>query len=262
MGGQDSDRKACVFCGVTDQKMSKEHVWPEWVRHLLPPTASPKASSTYTFADTERGMFRQLEKLPPHAIKVRDVCEPCNNGWMNGAEEAVRPLASQMMGGSSEFGEAEQRELAFWGAMKALVAGRAMRSSDSLELIPPEDYRAICGGGETHTPPSGFLVHVARSAWSVRSAPAGFFRLSGLSREGSKEGNEFDGYALTFSMLDLVILVIRVFLTEPTRFVPFDDQRFSKVIARVWPISPEGIVWPPPGAFTERGLEELSGGSL
>lgn len=241
--------------------MSKEHVWPEWVRKLLPPNAAD-ASHSYTFADAERGVFRQLKEMPPHAVKVRDVCEPCNNGWMNGAEEAVEPLASRMMDGSPiEFDKSEQRELAFWGAMKALVAGRAMRSSDLLELIPVDDYRAVRAEGVSRTPPSGFLVHLARSAWSGRSAPAGFFRLSGLSREGSKEGDQFDGYALIFTMLDLVIIVIRVFLTEPTRFIPFDDEQLASHIARVWPISPR-VAWPPQRAFTERGLEELGGGSL
>jgi hypothetical protein len=262
MEGGGNDRKACVFCGATDQKMSKEHVWPEWVRHLLPPNAS-EGGHTYSFADVERGEFRRLRHLPPHAIKVRDVCEPCNNGWMNGAEVAVRPLASQMMDGSPiEFRRAEQTELAFWGAMKALVAGRAMRSSSFLKLIPAEDYQAICEGGETRTPPSGFLVYLAKSAWSVGHAPAGFFRFSGLSREGSEEGDEFDGYALVFTMLDLVIVVIRVFLTEPTRYIPFDDERFAAFLARVCPMTPEGVTWPPDAAFTAQGLEALSGGSL
>jgi hypothetical protein len=263
MGGSGSERKACVFCGATDQKMSREHVWPEWVRHLLPSVAEPEASSTYTFTDIERGVFRELKKLPPHAIRVRDVCEPCNTGWMNGAEEAVRPLASRLMDGSpADLGRAEQKELAFWGATKALVAVRAMRSSGPLGLIPGADYRAMYAGGKTRTPPSGFLVHLAKSAWSVGSAPAGLFRLAGLNREGSKEGDEFDGYALTFAMLDLVVLVIRVFLTEPTRFIPFDDERFAEVVPRAWPVSPDGIAWPPKGSLTKHGIESLGGGLL
>jgi hypothetical protein len=168
-----------------------------------------------------------------------------------------------MMDGSpAEFDKAVQTELAFWGAMKALVAARAMRSSGPLDLIPTDDYRAIRAGGVTRTPPDGFLVHLGRSAWSAGSAPAGLFRLSGVSREGSEEGDEFDGYALIFSMLDLVIMVIRVFLTEPTRYIPFDDERFAALMARVWPISPHAVAWPPEGAFTERGLEAISGGPL
>jgi len=181
---------------------------------------------------------------------------------MNLAEEAARPLATQMMEGAATFGATEQRELAFWGSLKALVAHRAMRSSGLAGLVPAQDYLDFQAGGETRTPPSGFLVHMGRSAWSVGQAPAGFFRFSGLSRDDREEGDEFDGYGLIYTMLDLVIMVVRVFFTEPTRFIPFDDQRFAEVIARVWPVTPEGVIWPPDAALTGRGLEELSGGSL
>ncbi len=137
-----------------------------------------------------------------------------------------------------------------------------MRSAGMAGLVPVQDFHDLHAGGKTRTPPNGFLVYVAKSAWSAGQAPAGFFRFSGLSRDDGKEGDEFDGYGLVYTMLDLVIVVVRVFFTEPTRFVPFDDQRFAEAIARVWPVIPKGIVWPPQGALTERGLEALSGGSL
>jgi hypothetical protein len=166
------------------------------------------------------------------------------------------------MSGEGEIDIFQQKEIAFWGTLKALVAIRAMRSVNGASLVPSEDYQALQAGGETRLPPDGFLVYVAKSAWSAGQAPAGFVRLSGLHRDGSKEGDEFDGYALIFTMLDLVILVIRVFLTVPTRFVPFDDERFAASIARVWPTTPSNIAWPLPAVLSERALEALGGGSL
>jgi hypothetical protein len=181
---------------------------------------------------------------------------------MNSSEEAARPLVSRMMDGAAELNVFEQKEIAFWGVLKALVSIRAMRSSGGADLIPTEDYRAICAGGSSRLPPNGFLIHVAKSAWSVGHAPAGFVRLAGLHRDGAKEGDEFDGYALTFTMLDLVIVVIRVFLIEPTRFIPFDDERFASNIVRIWPAVPAGFSWPPPAALTEEGLQALGGGAI
>lgn len=261
MGNEGSARAECIFCGATDKKMSKEHVWPEWLDKLLPPGVA-EADHTYSFEDAERGEYLRLTEMPPHDVKVRDVCEPCNNGWMNDAERAAKPIISRLVGATYEFElhAIEQAKLAFWGVMKGLVAVR-VGGGGSLARPLAEDYRAVYECRGSRMPPDGFLVHIARAAWSLKQAPAGYFRLSGINRQG-REGNEFDGYALIFSALDLVVMVVRVFGVKPTGFVPLDDQRYADAIRRVWAVEPRGISWPPEKALTWEGLEVFSGGRM
>ncbi len=257
-----SARATCIFCGRNDQKMSNEHVWPEWLDNLLPPGVAEK-DHTYSFEDAERGEYRRLQGMPPHNVKVRDVCRPCNEGWMNQAEEAARPIISRMVGAQreTELHAIEQAKLAFWGVMKGLVAVRVGGESKLTRAALVDDYHDLYACKESRMPPDGFLVHIARAAWSVKRAPAGYFRLSGINRQEG-EGDKFDGYALVFSALDLVVIILRVFGVKPTRFIPFDDERFADAIRRVWPIEPAGVTWPPEKALTWEGLEVFSGGRM
>jgi hypothetical protein len=241
--------------------MSKEHVWPEWLDELLPPGVA-EAGHNYAFEDAERGEYRRLEGMPPHDVKVRDVCEPCNHGWMNQAEEVARPIIARMVGGSTELHAIEQAKLAFWGVMKGLVAVRVGGDSGAAGLPLADDYREVYASRQSRMPPEGFLVHIARAAWSARRAPAGFFRLTGIHREGREQGDEFDGYAITFTALDVVVHVIRVPGIKPHGLVPFDDPRFGRAIRRIWPIQPNGVDWPPDDALTWAGLEAMSGGKM
>jgi hypothetical protein len=260
MSNEGSARARCVFCGAIDQKMSKEHVWPEWLGNLLPPGRA-ETGHTYSFEDAEQGEYRRLTGMRPHDVRVRDVCEPCNTGWMHRAEEAARPVITGMIRGERELHAIDQGKLAFWGVMKGLVACRIHQTG--LTKLPLEsDYREIHDCRNSRMAPDGFLVVIAKAAWSAERAPAGYFRLTGISRAGRKEGSEFDGYALTFSVLDVVVMIVRIPGVNPTRIVPFDDERFERAICRIWPVTTTGVSWPPEGALTWAGMDAFSGGRM
>ena len=136
---------------------------------------------------------------------------PVIEGWINRAEEAARPIISRLIGARrpTELQAIEQAKLAFWGVMKGLV-GVHVGGNTNLTIPLQDDYRDVYGSSQSRMPPDGFLVHIARAAWSAKQAPAGYFRLSGINRPRGK-GDEFDGYAVIFAALDLVVIVIRVF---------------------------------------------------
>lgn len=241
--------------------MSNEHVWPEWLGKLLPPGAAG-ASHSYAFEDAKRGEYRRLEGMRPHDITVRDVCEPCNTGWMHRSEDSAGLIVPRMVARETRLSEFDQAKLAYWGVLKGLVAVRVGTDGPILGIPPPEDYRRIYESRDSQMCTDGFLVYAATASWSDNRAPAGFFRLVGIGRESRKEGDKFDGYALTFTALDLVVMVIRLFGAKPTRFVPFDDQKFETIIRRIWPVQPGGVDWPPRVRLTKQGLISLSGGAM
>lgn len=78
-----------------------------------------------------------------------------------------------------------------------------------------------------------------------------------INRNGGDGRGHDDGYLGTFSALDLVVVVVRVFGDERAEF------RFSLSVApsvrRIWPPG-DSFVWPPGPALTDKGLLIAAGG--
>src|SRR5437764_13245065 len=98
----------CVFCGSTE-KLTGEHVWPKWIRKQFPPAPSDVRHAIRT----DEGVKEWGG--PPFTQTVRDVCEPCNTGWMNDLEVAVQPSLKPLFAGRGRALHSEgQRTLAAW----------------------------------------------------------------------------------------------------------------------------------------------------
>src|SRR5687767_10269708 len=77
----------CRFCGATNRQITKEHVWPNWLRDYLPPFDDD--------ADVERhspGTSREGWRQPWLTSTVRAFCDSCNHGWMADIEAAAMPI--------------------------------------------------------------------------------------------------------------------------------------------------------------------------
>src|SRR5260370_9528348 len=72
----------CLFC--TNNANSKEHAWPNWLLRMR--------------KDKNWGPIRRtVEGLPVKItasaeVKIKAVCQPCNNGWMSGLETENKSL--------------------------------------------------------------------------------------------------------------------------------------------------------------------------
>jgi hypothetical protein len=160
----------CMFCGATDRKMSNEHLWPQWIRRLLPPEAQ-KQGVRYDF-DTDAGRVRSFDTRL-FELKVKDVCEPCNSGWMSEYETNVQHWATGMLQGRGRhLHETGQRSIAAWAALKCLVGQRLYPQR---EIIPADHYRAVYNLREAMRPPDGAQVFTARATWSAGTAQPGSF---------------------------------------------------------------------------------------
>jgi hypothetical protein len=99
-------RDGCLFCGRPwgEARRSDEHVLPQWMRkHETDLLKSSQAGYSAGFdLDDQAREFVELpallttKKSSLLALKTREVCIDCNNGWMSRLEQAARPLIRRL----------------------------------------------------------------------------------------------------------------------------------------------------------------------
>jgi hypothetical protein len=139
-------QQRCVFCDRTG--LSKEDIWSKWTRVLVP--TLPLGSHTRGLATGFPGRTRKLDNLKKYqgtvnSIKLRVVCERhCNNGWMSILETQAKPVLTPLIKDERcELGEAAQKILSRWIAVKVIVAEHERRD---LVATSSEDRRAVMNG--------------------------------------------------------------------------------------------------------------------
>ncbi|HET7508681.1 MAG TPA: hypothetical protein VFJ65_00390 [Solirubrobacterales bacterium] len=247
----------CVFCGREGLKMSNEHLWPAWVRKLLPSSLAEQ-NVNYTMDDSHLGRVRQIN-LRLFDLTVKDVCEPCNTGWMHEIEDAMKACTQHLLlGGGRELHSGGQATVAAWATLKTLVMSRVMPR----RLVLDSDYAAMYDCRGTLKPPESMRVYTAKAAWSKRQAPSGFFRVNAVGRDletGDEDKN--DGYLSTISVLDLVVQVFRIYGDEVIADDFLHSPSLAPSVRRIWPAGPS-FIWPPGPALTTEGIRALAGGEF
>jgi len=116
---------ACLFC--KSSKLTKEHIWPVWIRDLFP---------TQDYDAARRSRFTGVDKTWKQSTidrTCRCVCGPCNNGWMSEIETRVRPaLTPLLLGRVPELGKGNQRRLAVWACLRFYI----LESSTDSNFVP------------------------------------------------------------------------------------------------------------------------------
>ncbi len=92
----------CVFCG--EPGVTKGHVWPDWLKKILPTTASHHEITTGYFATFEPEVLglpktKEEKQGPARSRKPRNTCAKCNSEWMSGVETAAIPFATPLIKG-------------------------------------------------------------------------------------------------------------------------------------------------------------------
>jgi hypothetical protein len=134
------NRKACPFCGSTTNKKSDEHVWPDWLRGLLPGKRKTHKPVRHRF-ETTLGPGRVYSTIP-FTQTVGGICErDCNNGWMSDMEKYAKPLLAPMILASRRvtLDATDMKTIANWITMKAMVFHWMMKR----DLIGVSQYRYL-----------------------------------------------------------------------------------------------------------------------
>jgi hypothetical protein len=127
----------CAFCDF-EGKLTREHVWPQWVRPHLEHEAGP-GTNTRTIIRAERTESTSYKAQPAH-LTVKCACEECNGGWMSQLEERAKPILLPMIEDRApvKLGSREAVIVATWAIKTALVAG-----SEFAPRIPREFYTEL-----------------------------------------------------------------------------------------------------------------------
>jgi hypothetical protein len=109
----------CIFCG--GHGLTKEHVWPKWLRSVLDPSLTTRRHFCSTSGLGRRRTFTH-QSGTIESRRLRIVCERCNTGWMsrlqNNAKSRLLPL---IRGQHVSLTEADHKILAAWSMMFAMI---------------------------------------------------------------------------------------------------------------------------------------------
>jgi hypothetical protein len=252
-------RDPCIFC-KEDKPLTRQHVWPAWLEKLFP---HPQKSATNFFQTQEnrtsahgisistRTKIRQGYLL---SVKYRKVCAQCNNVWLSGLEEAVKPIVEKLISGiESELTSEDQSSLALWISIVAIMA----------ELTHPENM--------------GIPASVPNRVYQSKS-PLPFSRIY----LGQYLGSEYAPYryrhragvlispqafhqGLTTqkipncqtSVFVLGELLVVVDSTDEEHYSDFAQTRTGAAspLSQIHPLSSNSIRWPPTGPVGDASLD-------
>src|SRR5438034_10949969 len=80
----------CFFCGPTENPLTEEHVWPQWVSRLL----FGKYNSNHfvnirSTGDNTTGLWKSRNI----DVTTKTVCDKCNNVWLSSFETTeIKPI--------------------------------------------------------------------------------------------------------------------------------------------------------------------------
>lgn len=199
---------------------------------------------------------RVLRQSKGFDIKLGDICDECNSGWMNDLEEAFRSLALPSILGDRRhtlrLDEEGQRLVATWGVKTWMLAeralqhdrGTAVRSEDALRYLhtrhmPSPAIQVLIG---VTPPPRDSLV----SIWTLA-----------VPRPPDKP-------ASAVAFLAIGELLFCFFAPLVVGDVPGEGRLhlgsdLSLALAQIWPHQVAEVVWPTPLVLSAGELSEILG---
>jgi hypothetical protein len=246
----------CRFCGATNRQITKEHVWPDWLRDYLPPVSELHDIERYS-----PGTKRQRLPQPFLRTTVRAFCDGCNSGWMADIEAAAKPIVGPMVVGRAMDLDADAQQIvANWVALKGLVAAV---TSNLEQEIPNSHYRHV--HNFQGAPPDTMRVWVSRRR-NLADAPTGrlhifdfhFMPVSNKFRQFPippdveryrREGGVFNG---TIFQVGHFFALAFQHDWPGLRTYPKPGSEAVDALPPIWPIGPT-VHWPPPKSIDDLG---------
>jgi hypothetical protein len=234
-------RRKCTFCGGF--KISKEHVFPDWLKELFPRDADTTHTATHfdwpknfiTKVPIEKRKYRQGHV---GAQKVRVVCERCNNGWLSALEEHTKPILLPLISGENcNLPLNSQTALATW----------AVKTSMTAEYLRPRD-KGITQDERTwlmeyQVPPLNWFVWIATyddETWQNLRIYQNRGRLDDTPVSDASRAKYYI-QSTTFGIGHVLFLTISS--TFPEIGDKFTGREVDGLI-QIWPPRPRSIIWP------------------
>jgi hypothetical protein len=129
-------RKKCIFCQHDDRKITKEHLFPDWLSKMYGDSVTginegTNADGTIAYSYSSN-IFQQT---------TNSVCEVCNNGWMSQIENDAKPILIKMLKSKSfVLDKKAQVKLSTWAMKTMLVFNHENPKPPAKQFIPLEHY--------------------------------------------------------------------------------------------------------------------------
>lgn len=133
-----------MFCKSTENKISKEHVWPKWLRKVIEGgEGEPQEHSRiHTTRDAKTLRHETWTDIPINR-QVAAPCKECNEGWMEGIETETRPVLTPMIQHESvDLDPSDQEILARWATLRVMMI-QCMFPPEKRCPIHPERYHRL-----------------------------------------------------------------------------------------------------------------------
>lgn len=234
-GADLSENQPCMFCGLPAD--SREDIIPTWLtRQDLVPTGTAGPVKYTSHGET----VNQWPSQTLAFLKIKAVCQNCNNTWMSRIEEDAKKYLQPMMEGSTiQLDPAAQVELAVWACLKVMVwesvAEGAVTSAEDRERMWKHQH-----------PPGYAVVPLGR----VPSSDQNEFSLQQVFIKAQRiPGAQLDNISATAITLgDFVAWVI----LNPTSVqgIHFEPTSIGDDSVTIFPPAFGARQWPPNKTFT------------
>lgn len=240
------ERRACLFCGAEDQKISKEHLWSKWIREHVEASSGGTSSRIHV---KDKIKIAKKDDIPLGGFdrEIAGPCKGCNQTWMNDLEQEAAPLLIPMLHNEEvKLRPEEQRTLARWATLKLLVAQEMHPSLQ--RIIDSSRYRQFY---IDRSLPSGAQVWLGRYS-GAGSWPTNYrFQTLFMTMHGQDEPPLPNAYLAGFTIGYLAFVY---WGHEIRNGAVADTTQVDEYLTQIWPAT--GVAhWPPAGLMEADGLD-------
>lgn len=178
------------------------------------------------------------------ALRIRTVCETCNNGWMSQLEQHTIPvLRPLLLDFQIPLSSEQQTLLATWVIKTGMVL-------DSIYKHPRFYQKDECQKvRENRIIPNGTVIWAGRFFGNGKHAGLGDFSL-----DCAPDTKVANGCVITLVLGHVIFQVLsvrpRADYKERRLRASFRPGRWDELLTRIWPNTKSQITWPPHLSFT------------
>ena len=227
---------------------SCEDAWPLWI------TKQYRGEVPSTFSAERQGKSLPTWIVWQPELKVRWVCEDCNNGWMSRLEGRAQPFIQPLLDGKAQFVEADAQ---------AIIALWAIKSTMVLEGLGPADQRFYTDQ-ERGNVRSLSVVPRRTYVWMSASIDRAVFMSTKTRHFDESIHSEPSAVCTTIGLSHLVfqVLTLRLPPEVPDSTTIRTSVRrgpWAEATIQLWPPSAVTLSWPPStGLDGESGLDAVA----
>jgi hypothetical protein len=243
----------CFFCGPTEEIITEEHIWPQWVSRLLHGRYGADHFVNIRSDESSTTARRQSNLIDYTSTTV---CKPCNSEWLSAFEnDVVLPVVTPMIGGDGP--------VLLDANVQSVIAAWAYKISLFLEVpdrvLPapwstPEERLLF---RQTTLAHPMARVFIARYQFGQHPASCIPCEQKLLDHAHPEQSVEYRTMTITAGHLAMQVLSVRDAmrgLIPPERVFGFDSD--NTAVLQVWPTTPLPHNWPPSKTMDGRTIED------